>query len=99
MSSPLKQKNKLTYDLSLKEQLTSSLKFHHSATLKQLPLDVALDVLTQVWGACHEPPKESKYIYALRTTEVERPVHATSRKSKKSRNQNSPWPGKLLRTS
>lgn len=39
--------------LVLRKQLAISLKFHHSETLKQIPLEVAVQVMASVWDACH----------------------------------------------
>ena len=40
-----------------KAQLIMSLKFHQSKTLSKLPIDVAIDALTQVWESCQLKPK------------------------------------------
>lgn len=37
----------------LREQLVKSLQFHHSHTLKQLPPEVAVQVMAEVWCDCH----------------------------------------------
>lgn len=40
-----------------KAQLIISLKFHQSKTLSEMPLDVAIEALTQVWKSCQPKPK------------------------------------------
>lgn len=37
---------------SLHKQLVIRLKFHHTETIKQLPLNVALKAMEEVWYAC-----------------------------------------------
>lgn len=37
----------------LRDQLVKSLQFHHSQTLRQLPPEVAVQVMAEVWCACH----------------------------------------------
>ncbi|WP_299407406.1 hypothetical protein [Acaryochloris sp. IP29b_bin.148] len=37
----------------LRKQLAISLKFHHSDTLARLPIEVAVQVMAEVWDACH----------------------------------------------
>lgn len=37
----------------LRKQLAISLKFHHSSTLEKIPIDVAVQVMAEVWDACH----------------------------------------------
>ena len=39
-------------------QLIMSLKFHQSKTLSEMPLDVALEVVTQVWESCQPKPSQ-----------------------------------------
>jgi hypothetical protein len=39
----------------LRKQLAISLKFHHSSTLEKIPIDVAIQVMAEVWNACHRP--------------------------------------------
>lgn len=37
----------------LRKQLAISLKFHHSSTLERLPIEVAVQVMAEVWDACN----------------------------------------------
>lgn len=37
----------------LRKQLAISLKFHHSNTLERIPIEVAVQVMAEVWDACH----------------------------------------------
>ncbi|NJN38416.1 MAG: hypothetical protein HC790_06215 [Acaryochloridaceae cyanobacterium CSU_3_4] len=37
----------------LRKQLAISLKFHHSNTLEKIPIEVAIQVMAEVWNACH----------------------------------------------
>ncbi len=37
----------------LHKQLVISLKFHHPETLKKLPLELALQAMTEVWQSCN----------------------------------------------
>ncbi|NCJ08451.1 hypothetical protein GS597_18455 [Synechococcales cyanobacterium C] len=45
----------------LKKQLIISLKFHHSDTLKKVPLDVALQAMMEVWESCHIRSSKKKF--------------------------------------
>lgn len=38
---------------ALSKQLAISLKFHHSETLQRIPLEVAVQVMAEVWESCH----------------------------------------------
>jgi hypothetical protein len=40
----------------LYKQLVISLKFHHSQTLGQLPRDLALQAMNEVWESCNSKP-------------------------------------------
>lgn len=37
----------------LRKQLAISLKFHHSNTLERIPIEVAVQVMAEVWDACN----------------------------------------------
>ncbi len=37
----------------LRKQLAISLKFHHSSTLERIPIEVAVQVMAEVWDACN----------------------------------------------
>lgn len=37
----------------LRKQLAISLKFHHSNTLARIPIEVAVQVMAEVWDACN----------------------------------------------
>ncbi|QUY45561.1 hypothetical protein [Acaryochloris marina] len=39
--------------LALRQQLVSSLKFHHCATLQNIPLESAVRAMTAAWDTCH----------------------------------------------
>ena len=41
-------------------QLIISLKFHHSKTISEIPLDVALKAMAKVWEACQVEPSAAK---------------------------------------
>lgn len=41
----------------LHKQLVISLKFHHSQTLSQIPLELAVQAITEVWNSCHREQK------------------------------------------
>lgn len=47
------QNSTLAEQQILRDQLEKSLQFHHSHTLKQLPPEVAIQVMAEVWCACH----------------------------------------------
>jgi hypothetical protein len=40
----------------LYKQLVISLKFHHGQTLAQLPRDIALQAMNEVWDSCNVKP-------------------------------------------
>ncbi|WP_299488854.1 hypothetical protein [Acaryochloris sp. IP29b_bin.137] len=48
----------------LKKQLAISLKFHHSETLKKLPLDVAVQIMASVWDSCHPDVSTDEFSHA-----------------------------------
>ncbi|KAI9129427.1 hypothetical protein [Acaryochloris sp. CCMEE 5410] len=39
--------------LALRQQLVSSLKFHHCETLQKIPLESAVRAMTAAWDTCH----------------------------------------------
>ena len=39
---------------TLQQQLLISLKFHHRQTLKDLPLELALEAMMEAWNSCNE---------------------------------------------
>lgn len=39
--------------LALRQQLISSIKFHHRETLQKIPLESAVKAMAEVWNACH----------------------------------------------
>ncbi|MGR3279461.1 hypothetical protein ACSYAD_30815 [Acaryochloris marina NIES-2412] len=46
----------MTHDdeiLALRQQLISSLKFHHCETLQKIPLEAAVRAMTAAWDTCH----------------------------------------------
>ncbi|NJM68641.1 MAG: hypothetical protein HC851_24755 [Acaryochloris sp. RU_4_1] len=52
----------------LHKQLTISLKFHHSETLKQLPLETALRSMVEAWNSCH--PETQQQLHSKTLTEI-----------------------------
>jgi hypothetical protein len=40
----------------LYKQLVISLKFHHGQTLSQIPRDLALQAMNEVWESCNSKP-------------------------------------------
>lgn len=44
----------------LHKQLIISLKFHHSQTLEQIPVEMAVQAMIEVWQACNpsQSPKD-----------------------------------------
>lgn len=44
----------------LRKQLAISLKFHHSNTLEKIPIDVAVQVMAEVWDACNGKNKRTR---------------------------------------
>jgi hypothetical protein len=44
----------------LHKQLMISLKFHHTQTLEQIPLEMAVQAMIEVWQACN-PSKPSQH--------------------------------------
>ncbi|NJK41026.1 MAG: hypothetical protein HC934_06080 [Acaryochloridaceae cyanobacterium SU_2_1] len=43
----------------LHKQLIISLKFHHSQTLEQIPLEMAVQAVIEVWESCHKTKLKS----------------------------------------
>lgn len=43
----------------LHKQLIISLKFHHSQTLEQIPLEMAVQAVIEVWESCHQAKSKS----------------------------------------
>lgn len=44
----------------LHKQLVISIKFHHSGTLKDLPLEMALQAMMEVWESCNPEQRSSQ---------------------------------------
>ncbi|WP_299484652.1 hypothetical protein [Acaryochloris sp. IP29b_bin.137] len=44
----------------LRKQLAISLKFHHSNTLEKLPIEIAVQVMAEVWDACNRGTRAHK---------------------------------------
>ena len=57
--------------LVLRQQLMSSLKFHHSHTLEKIPLELAIRAMTEAWKSCHSKD-DPRYSSGISTAIVPR---------------------------
>ena len=63
--------------LVLRQQLMSSLRFHHSDTLEKIPLELAIRAMTEAWKSCHSKD-DPRYSSGVSTAVIPREQAAKS---------------------